>query len=146
MSNDNEKVKRVPVAFRYDALNPAFLKCLAEIGHYAAEKYGSWEQYSKARLTGEKGPINHIYEHIRQYVMGEPYDHFDGDIGRHLVAGAYNFVINPRLAQRRGGSFREDDVEHAIQPVSCFAGCPTSASPPQAVPSDSHGRAESSQH
>ena len=55
----DEEVKRVPVAYRYDALNPAFLKMLAEIGHYAAEKYGSWEQYSKARLTGEKGPINH---------------------------------------------------------------------------------------
>ena len=63
---------------------------LAEIGHYAAEKYGSWEQYSKARLIGEKGPINHIYEHLRQYVMGERYDHFEGDVGRHLAAVAYN--------------------------------------------------------
>ena len=51
-------------------------------------------------------------------------------------------VINPAL---KGRSFRENDVEHAIQPVSCFSGAPYRQSPPQAVPSDSHGRAKSSQ-
>jgi hypothetical protein len=84
------KVKRVPVDFRYDALNPLFLKFMAKIGAYAAEKYGSYEQYSEARLEGEKSPVNHIYEHLRQFTMGEPYDHFDGDIRWHLAAIAYN--------------------------------------------------------
>ena len=85
--------KRVPVDFRYDAVNPHFLKALAKIGAYAAEKYGSWEQYKNARLKGEKSPINHVYEHIRQYVCGEAYDHFDGDPRWHLAAAAYNLMM-----------------------------------------------------
>jgi hypothetical protein len=85
-------VKRVPVDFRYDAINPDFLKRLARIGHYAAEKYGSWEQYTPARLTGEKSCINHVYEHLRQYQLGEPHDKF-GDVRMHLVAAAYNLMM-----------------------------------------------------
>ena len=41
----------------------------------------------------ENAPINHIYEHLRQYAEGEPYDHFDGDPRRHLVAVAYNAMM-----------------------------------------------------
>jgi dATP/dGTP diphosphohydrolase len=87
MRND---VKRVPVDYRYDAINPNFLKWMAKIGAYAAEKYGSWEQYTNARLCGEKSPVNHIYEHLRQFRAGEAYDHFDGDVRWHLAAIAYN--------------------------------------------------------
>jgi len=86
------KVKRVPVNFRYDCLNPTFIKMLAKIGHYAAEKYGSWEQYANARLIGEKSCVNHIYEHLRQYVEGEPHDKF-GDTRWHLAAIAYNAMM-----------------------------------------------------
>ena len=87
------KVKRVAVAFRFDAINPDFLKRMAQIGHYASEKYGSWDQYTKARLVGDKSPVNHIYGHLHQYVMREPYDHFDGDPRWHLVAIAYNAMM-----------------------------------------------------
>jgi hypothetical protein len=86
--------KRVPVDFIYEALNPTFLKWMAKIGTYAGEKYGSWHQYKDARLAGDKSPINHIYEHLRQFVMGEPYDHFDGDVRWHLVAIAYNAMMS----------------------------------------------------
>ncbi len=85
--------KRVPVDFRYDAVNPTFLKWMARIGGYASEKYGSWDQYKTSRLTGDKSPINHIYEHLRSYVESEPYDHFDGDVRWHLVAVAYNAMM-----------------------------------------------------
>jgi hypothetical protein len=88
-----DKPKRVPVDFRYDAINPEFLKCLAKIGAYADEKYGAWHQYTGTRLTGEKSPINYIYEHLRAYVMDEPYDHFDGDTRWHLAAVAYNAMM-----------------------------------------------------
>ena len=88
-----EAPKRDPVDFRYDAINPTFLKWMAKIGAYADQKYGAWEQYTKARLTGEKAPVNHIYEHLRQYVAGEPYDHFDHDARWHLVAVAYNAMM-----------------------------------------------------
>jgi hypothetical protein len=83
----------VTFAYRYDALNPTFLKWMAKIGAYAAEKYGSWEQYRDGRLEGEKSPVNHIHEHLRAYVMGEPHDHFDGDVRWHLVAVAYNAMM-----------------------------------------------------
>lgn len=87
------EVKRVPVKYRYDALLPGFLKQLAEIGHHAAEKYESWEQYLSGRLEGDKAPINHVYEHLRMYAEGEPYDAIDGDPRRHLAAVAYNVMM-----------------------------------------------------
>lgn len=99
MSDD---VKRVPVDFNYEAVNPTFLKMLARIGSYAAEKYGSWEQYTRARLVGEKSPINHAYEHIRCYVVGEPYDKFDGDPKWHLAAAAYNLMMEFFYASKFG--------------------------------------------
>ncbi len=87
------KVKRVPVDYRYDCINLTFLKWMAKIGAYATEKYGAWEQYRDARLVGEKSPVNHIYEHLRQFAAGERYDHFDGDVRWHLVAVAYNAMM-----------------------------------------------------
>lgn len=111
---EEPNVKRAPVTFRYDSINPSFLKMMAEIGHYAAEKYGSWEQYTNARLTGEKSPINHIYEHLRQYQMGEPYDHFEGDVGRHLVAVAYNAMMEWFYYKRWGPERHPLTIEPAI--------------------------------
>jgi hypothetical protein len=87
------EAKRDPVEFRYDAVLPGFLKQLAEIGHYASQKYGSWDSYLAGRLTGEKSPVNHIYEHLRAYAEGEPYEHFEGDVSRHLVAVSYNAMM-----------------------------------------------------
>jgi hypothetical protein len=92
-AGDDVKPKRVPVDYRYDAVLPDFLKMLAKIGAYADEKYGSWSQYMKCRLEGEKAPLNHIREHLRQYEMGEAYDHFDGDPRWHLAAVAYNAMM-----------------------------------------------------
>lgn len=104
--------RRVPVDFRYDALNPTFLKWLARIGSYAAEKYGAWEQYREARLTGEKSPVNHIYEHLRSFQMGEPYDHFDGDVRWHLVAVAYNAMMEFYYVTRFG--FVKHPLDHEV--------------------------------
>jgi hypothetical protein len=88
-----KKPIRHPVAFRYDAINPSFLKRLALLAGYASEKYGSWDQYTTARLIGEKSPYNHIHEHLRAYITNEKYDHFDGDPSWHLVAVAYNAMM-----------------------------------------------------
>lgn len=86
------EAKRNPVDFRYDCVNPTFLKWLARLGGYGAQKYGE-SQYTLSRLTGEKAPINHIYEHLRQFQEGEAYDHFDGDARWHLVAIAFNAMM-----------------------------------------------------
>lgn len=89
---EQDLVKRQPVNYRYDALNHNFLKLLAEIAKYAGDKYGSPEQYAAARLTGEKSPINHIYEHLRAYQNGEMHDHF-GTMRHQLAAVAYNAMM-----------------------------------------------------
>jgi hypothetical protein len=91
--SDDTKPRRQPVDFLYEAVNPEFLKWMARVGAYGEEKYGAWSQYTRARLVGEKSPVNHIYEHLRQYRLGEPYDHFDGDVRWHLVAIAYNAMM-----------------------------------------------------
>jgi hypothetical protein len=87
------KVIRVPVKYRYDAIHPEFLKMLAEIAAYADEKYGSWTRYMEERMSGDADPINHIYEHAREFRMRVPYDHFEGDVRRHLAAIAYNAMM-----------------------------------------------------
>jgi hypothetical protein len=87
MSNE---VKRVPVDFDFSSLSPDFLRGLAKIAVFAAEKYGSALQYTNARLEGEKSPANHAISHILHYLNGDPYDRWDGDVRWHLVAAAYN--------------------------------------------------------
>ncbi len=86
------KVKRVPVDYRHDAINPEFIHCLARIAGYAAQKYGSPMQYLDARLMGEKGPINHARNHIGEYQLGKLHDHF-GDLRFQLAAAAYNLMM-----------------------------------------------------
>lgn len=113
--------KRVPVDFRYDALNPTFLKMLARIGSYADAKYGSWSQYTKARLTGEKSPVNHIYEHLRCYTMGEAYDHFDGDVRWHLVAIAYNAMMGFYYHTRWGAEVHPLNIDESPT-IDCGTG------------------------
>lgn len=90
IDSTNSVPKRVAVSYRFDALNWEFIRRMADIAGYAAEKYGSPEQYATARLTGEKSPMNHMIEHYKQYMAGEKYDHFDGDPRWHLAAIAYN--------------------------------------------------------
>ncbi len=86
-------VKRDPVLFDYTALNFDFIRRMARIPLHAAEKYGSWDQYKNAELTGEKSPINHAIDHLAKYMNGEPYDRWDNAIDWHLVAAAYNCMM-----------------------------------------------------
>ena len=95
-------VKREPVDFDYTALNWDFIKWMAWIPMHATQKYGSWEQYTSARLVGEKSPINHAIEHLRMYMAGEPYDKLDGDLRRHLASAGYNIMMEFWYATRYG--------------------------------------------
>ena len=67
---------------------------MAQIAYYAGlpEKYGRPEQYTDSRLVGDRCPVNHIAEHLRQYVTGEEHDHFK-DRRFHLAAIAYNAMM-----------------------------------------------------
>jgi hypothetical protein len=103
------EAKRAPVDYRYNGLNWDFIKMMAQIASYADEKYGSAEQYADSRLTGDKSPINHIPEHLRQYLTGESHDHFDDPI-YHLVAIAYNAMIAALYHRRYGPELSRLDL------------------------------------
>lgn len=87
-----EIAKRNPVDYRYDILDADFLLMLAKIAHYGGEKYG-YLNWQKSRLAGVNSPINHIYEHLREYSKKIPYDHFDGSIIYHLGSIAFNAMM-----------------------------------------------------
>jgi len=106
--SDNQP-KRDPVQFDYTALNWTFLRRVARIPLHAAEKYGSWDQYKDARLVGEKSPINHALDHLAKYMNGEPYDRWDGAVDWHLVAAAYNCMMEFFYFARFG---------HAMHPLA----------------------------
>lgn len=107
---DEPDVKRVPVDYRYDALNVDFIHMLAEIAAYADGKYGAAENYVDAELRGDKSPVNHMYEHLREYCKGSPYDHFEGSPARHLAAIAYNAMMEYHYFMRRGEDVRVNPV------------------------------------
>lgn len=112
LAPDEPKVKRVPVTYLWSKLNWDFLKLLAEIAHYAEGKYGSAEQYTAARLEGEKSPINHAFEHLRAYSAGEKHDKF-GTHEHQLAAVAYN-VMMEFFYQKRWG-FKPNPVMAAMK-------------------------------
>lgn len=88
----NEAI-RGTVAYDYNAINPDFLEGLAMIAMHATEKYGSWEQYRNGRLTGNKAPLTHVFSHVMDYRRQRGYDRFDGQIKWHLIAAAYNLMM-----------------------------------------------------
>lgn len=91
---ETTEAKRNPTSVRYDILDPEFLKCLAQIGHYGAEKYGDLN-WQKSRLGADKSPVNHIYKHLGAYRNSEPYDHKELGQARkwHLAAIAFNAMM-----------------------------------------------------
>jgi hypothetical protein len=116
MKKKPPKVIRVPVKYDYAAIHPEFLKMMAEIGSYANSKYGSWAQYLAARLDGDTDPMNHIKEHWREYMMGAPYDHFEGDPRRHLAAIAYNAMMRFAQDTKFGPKISVFATEHDMWP------------------------------
>lgn len=83
--------QRNPVDYRYDLLDKRFFHLVAQIAHYGAEKYGD-KNWQKSRLVGGKSPINHIYDHLRQYDLGMMHDKFQS-LGHQLAAIAFNAMM-----------------------------------------------------
>lgn len=88
-----QPAKREPVDYRHDALYPEFLNFMARMAGYAGLKYSNPLQYLGSRLKGPDGPINHAKNHIGEFQLGKPHDHFGADIRWHLVAAAYNLMM-----------------------------------------------------
>ena len=91
---EKKEAIRNPVNTRYDLLDVDFLDLLAKIAHYGAETYGEGN-WMISRLTKDKGPINHIYKHLRAFKKQTPYDHKElgGGVEIHLAAIAFNAMM-----------------------------------------------------
>jgi hypothetical protein len=89
-----EEATRHKVNYRYDILSPEFIHKMAQIAAYGGEKYGDYN-FMKPGMTGDKSPVNHMYEHLNEYRQGNLYDHVD--IGEshliHLAAIAFNAMM-----------------------------------------------------
>lgn len=81
-----EIAKRNPTNLRYDILDPTFLEVMAAIADYGAKVYGEFN-WHKSRLTGNKGPVNHIMKHLMQYQLSIEYDHPEIEVSSKAGAG-----------------------------------------------------------
>lgn len=84
-------INRDPVTYRYDVLYWNFIHAMAEIGHIGAEKYGDFN-YQQSGLIREKSPVNHMANHLRQYINREHHDKL-GDVKYQLAAIAFNAMM-----------------------------------------------------
>ena len=84
------EAKRSPVKARFDLLDPDFLREMAEVMGYGAEKYGpeNW----KLPQPGAKSGVNHAMCHIVEYVAGRP-DDMTGNVETNLVKVAVNAMF-----------------------------------------------------
>lgn len=122
------RAHRVPVTFRWDGLNWDFIKMMAEIAFYAGKKYGQGNpnglsNYTEPRLRGEKGPVNHMYEHLKDYQTGKPHDHFGNPVF-HLVAIAYNAMMEAYYLARYGMEKNPLTLEPTQQEVPAYDDIP----------------------
>lgn len=90
----NKEAIRDSHPLRYDILDPEFEELMARVADYGAKKYGDFN-WHRSRLTGDKGPMNHIRKHWKSYMLNEPYDHPELGTHRkmHLVAIAFNAMM-----------------------------------------------------
>lgn len=121
VANKEKGINRQPVSFDYQGLNWDFIKLKAEIAAYAKQKYGSVEQYAEVYPVGEQSPMNHIAEHMRQYLAREPHDKF-GTLKHHLAAIAYNAMMEFYYLEHGGPTvtdklYQKPEVETKAIPV-----------------------------
>ena len=88
------EAKRNSTSFRFDIIDPNYIRMMAQIGDYGAKLYGDFN-WQKSRLSGNKSPINHILKHTTAYIIGEPYDHPELGLHRkiHLAAVGFNAMM-----------------------------------------------------
>lgn len=88
----DKKTTRNPVSYLYTKLVWGFIKHMAMIAVHAEAKYTKAEQYTHDRLIGQAGPLNHICEHLRQYLENET-DDKTNSVEDHLASIAYNAMM-----------------------------------------------------
>ncbi len=104
---------RKTVDYRFDVLNWDFLKGMSMIGSFADVKYaengGALQYVTAEALKGDKSPVNHIAEHLRQFQAGELHKHYKTRKAQ-LWAIAYNAMM--------AAHYLEDDPDYCISPLS----------------------------
>jgi len=99
---------RDSVGYRYDVLYWNFIHAMAEIGHIGAEKYGDLN-YQQSKLRRDKSPVNHMANHLRQYINGEKHDKL-GDRKYQLAAIAFNAMMEFYYSENKDASSPKIDL------------------------------------
>jgi hypothetical protein len=86
------EAQREPIPVRYDLLIPEFIREMSRLVAIGAEVYGD-RNWQRSRLQGEKGPVNHIYEHMHDYLTMQPHDRLNPHSSSHLVSVAVNAMF-----------------------------------------------------
>ncbi len=88
---------RYSTGVRIDLVDPDFLVEMGKIMHVGAQKYG--ELNWKKGLSGEKGGVNHAFQHLTDYVADKPCDY--GPRETHLAQVAINAMFEFHFERQR---------------------------------------------
>lgn len=88
---------RYSTGVRIDLVDADYLVALGQIMHVGAEKYG--ELNWRKGLEGEKGGINHAYQHLAAYVGFKPCDY--GPREMHLAQVGINAMFEFAFERQR---------------------------------------------
>lgn len=92
-----EEGTRYPTGVRMDLITPEFLEAMGRIMFVGAQKYGdlNWQK----GLSGEKGGVNHAFQHLAAYQAGIPNDY--GPREMHLAQVAVNAMFEYHFERDR---------------------------------------------
>lgn len=111
---NNTKAHRTHLGVRYDLLEPAFLRAMAQLmshGQHYDLVTGVREQWKRG-LEDDKCPVNHIMDHLCAYELSEPHDHLGSRKG-HLAAIAVNAMFEYFFEERREAERAAEEALHA---------------------------------
>lgn len=121
--NKEDGGNREPIGLRYDFIDPAFIKAMAEVSQFGCAKYDppgakfgglNWQL---KELTGDKAPMNHAMKHMVEYMAGRPDDepHYLSEFNgheQHLIHAAYNLMFEAYYQrQRRLEAEAKEEIE-----------------------------------
>ena len=118
---NNKKAHRTHLGVRYDLLEPAFLRAMAQLmshGQHYDMVTGVREQWKRG-LEDDKCPLNHIMDHLCAYELSEPHDHLGSRKG-HLAAIAVNAMFEYFFEERREAELlvQEQKLDEALTNIT----------------------------
>ena len=107
------KAHRTHLGVRFDLLEPAFLRAMAQLMDYGTHydrATGVREQWKRG-LEDDKCPVNHIMDHLCAYELNEAHDKM-GDRKGHLAAIAVNAMFEYFFEARREAERAAEEALH----------------------------------